>query len=247
MDNFTAHIPPPCHEEVEIVYVDDHLLVVNKPAGLLSVPGRFVKDCVHHRLLYEYADAAIVHRLDLDTSGLMVLTRSKLAAQEVSRQFRERLVKKEYIAMVWGRLDPETGRIDLPLSGDPTNRPRHRVEFESGKEAITDYEVLCGTVDQSLVRLKPLTGRSHQLRVHLAHLGHPILGCDLYAHDAAFKAASRLMLHASKLSLVHPGSGDTVTFQHGAAHLLDALPDTGRGFGPLLDALQARDQFTENF
>lgn len=213
MANFTRHIPPPCHEEVRILFVDDHLLVVSKPAGLLSVPGRFVKDCVHHRMLYEYGDAAVVHRLDLDTSGLMVLTRSKRAAQEVSRQFRERLVKKEYTAVVWGGLEPKTGRIDLPLSGDPVNRPRHLVDFESGRQAITDYEVLDESTDRSLVSLRPLTGRSHQLRVHLSHLGHPILGCDLYAHDAAFKAARRLMLHASRLSMAHPATGETLWFE----------------------------------
>ena len=109
---FTSHIPAPCREEVEIVHVDDHLIVVNKPSGLLSVPGRYVKDCVLHRVFFEYADVSIVHRLDLDTSGLMVLARSKLAARELSRQFRERQVGKEYEAIVWGRVQAKEGEIN---------------------------------------------------------------------------------------------------------------------------------------
>jgi tRNA pseudouridine32 synthase / 23S rRNA pseudouridine746 synthase len=208
---FTTHIPPPCDEPLRIVFADEHIVVVDKPSGLLSVPGRFVKDCVIRRLVFDYADVAIVHRLDLDTSGLLVLALNKPAARDLSRQFRERAVQKEYIAVVWGQPAAAVGTIDQPLSADPVNRPRHRVDPQ-GKEAVTHYEVMATSDGQSTLRLKPLTGRSHQLRVHLAHMGHPILGCDLYAHEAAFSAAPRLMLHATRLSFMHPYEKVPVTF-----------------------------------
>lgn len=211
VSNFTVHIPPPCHEEVGILHADDDILVVIKPSGLLSVPGRYLKDCVQHRVAFDYADAMIVHRLDLDTSGVMVLTRSKRAAQSLSRQFREREVGKEYVAVVWGRLDADSGTLDFPLAPDPVARPRHVVSAE-GREAITDFEVEFRGANSTRVRLKPRTGRSHQLRVHLSHIGHPILGCDLYAHDEALKASARLMLHAERLSFRHPSNGDIVEF-----------------------------------
>jgi tRNA pseudouridine32 synthase/23S rRNA pseudouridine746 synthase len=216
---FTLHIPAPCREDVKIVHVDDSLVVVDKPSGLLSVPGRYVKDCVLHRVFFEYADVSIVHRLDLDTSGLMVLARSKLAARELSRQFRERQVTKEYEAIVWGRVGVKEGEIIAPLSPDPVNRPRHVVDVEHGKEAITRFTTLDAEGKRSRLLLRPLTGRSHQLRVHLAHIGHPILGCDLYAHKDAFEAAGRLMLHAAKLALAHPATGRQMTFEQPAAFL----------------------------
>lgn len=211
MTKFTEHIPPPCHEEVEILHVDADIVVVVKPSGLLSVPGRYVKDCLHYRMMFEYADVQVIHRLDLDTSGVMVLARSKRAAQSLSAQFREREVGKEYVAVVWGHVDPPIGTLDFPLAADPVQRPRHLVS-KGGREAITDYEVQAQIGANSRLRLKPLTGRSHQLRVHLAHIGHPILGCDLYAHSNAFKAADRLMLHAEKLTFKHPLSGKQLSF-----------------------------------
>ncbi|XOV90798.1 MAG: RluA family pseudouridine synthase [Pseudomonadota bacterium] len=198
-----------------IVYDDDHLVVVVKPSGLLSVPGRYVKDCVTRRLVFDYADVDIVHRLDLDTSGLMVLARGKPAARELSRQFRERQVGKEYTALVWGPVQEVHGTINLPLGPDPVARPRHRVD-PAGKSAVTHFEVEERSTAFSRLRLVPVTGRSHQLRVHLAHLGHPILGCDLYAHPAAFAAAPRLMLHASRLSFSHPVTGRRLSFENTA-------------------------------
>ncbi|MDZ7684854.1 MAG: RluA family pseudouridine synthase [Gammaproteobacteria bacterium] len=218
MAEFTAHIPPPCDEAVNILHADDDLLVVVKPAGLLSVPGRFVKDCVLHRVIFDYADASIVHRLDLDTSGVMVLTRSKRAARSLSEQFRERRVDKEYVAIAWGHIEESRGTLDFPLGPDPINRPRHLVTSE-GREAITDYEVGAFIGAHTRVRLRPKTGRSHQLRIHLAHIGHPILGCDLYAHPDAFAAAGRLMLHAERLSFEHPASRERVTFAADAPFL----------------------------
>jgi len=193
------------------VHADDHVLVVDKPSGLLSVPGRYLKDSVLHRVIFDYPDVSVVHRLDLDTSGLLVLARSKHAARDLSGQFRDRQVEKQYVAVVWGEL-AQDGEIGLPLSADPERRPRHRVDPEHGKEAITAYEVIASGPDASRLRLRPRTGRSHQLRVHLAHIGHPILGCDLYAHDEALHAAPRLLLHASRLGFAHPGSGQPVAF-----------------------------------
>ncbi|MCB1692422.1 MAG: RluA family pseudouridine synthase [Pseudomonadales bacterium] len=208
---FTSHVPPPCDDPVGIVHADDDVLVVHKPSGLLSVPGRFVKDCVLHRLLYDFPDARIVHRLDLDTSGLMVLARSSRAVSTLSRAFRERQVDKVYVASVWGVPSPSSGEIAAPLAPDPVRRPRHRVD-PSGKPALTRYEVIGETATGTRLSLSPVTGRSHQLRVHLAHIGHPILGCDLYAHPDAFHSADRLLLHATQLAFVHPVSGERVVF-----------------------------------
>lgn len=213
MSEYTYHIPPPCDEPIDIVYVDDHILVVSKPSGLLSVPGRFVKDCVLHRLMFEYPDAKIVHRLDLDTSGLLVLANSKLATSDLNRQFRERTILKEYDAVVAGLLEQNEGEIDLPLAPDPENRPRQRVDHDHGKQSLTRYLVIARDLSESRLSLAPVTGRSHQLRVHLASIGHPILGCDLYADLEAFEAAPRLMLHASKLTLQHPTSGEVMDFE----------------------------------
>jgi tRNA pseudouridine32 synthase/23S rRNA pseudouridine746 synthase len=216
VSGFTQHIPPPCKEEVKIVFADDDILVVDKPSGLLSVPGRYLKDCVQHRVQFDFPDVRVVHRLDLDTSGLMVFALSKPAARELSRQFRQREVKKEYVAEVWGNVESD-GIIEARLAPDPVNRPRHLVDPARGKEAITRYEIAAVREDSTRLRLFPETGRSHQLRVHLAHIGHPILGCDLYAHEAAFKAAPRLMLHAACLSFLHPRSATRVEY--------DSAPD----------------------
>ena len=185
----------------------------DKPAGLLSVPGRFVKDCVLHRLHFEYPDARVVHRLDLDTSGLMVFAQSQAAVSDLNRQFRERTVKKSYVARVWGSMNDNSGRIDLPMRADPDNRPRQVIDQENGKAALTRYEVIDRGEASTLVKLMPETGRSHQLRLHLAAIGHPILGCDLYAHPAAFEMADRLCLHASELTFQN--QGETRAFHTG--------------------------------
>lgn len=211
-DSYTHHVPPPCVEAVGVVYVDEHILVVNKPAGLLSVPGRFVKDCVLHRMMFDYPESRIVHRLDLDTSGLLVLAQSDLATRDLNRQFRERVVLKHYEAMVFGCPENEEGQIDAAIMPDYDNRPRQRID-ERGKAALTRYRCLERDEDQSRLRLMPETGRSHQLRIHLAWIGHPILGCDLYAHQRAFEAAERLCLHACGLGIEHPETGEFMTFE----------------------------------
>lgn len=223
LTNFTQHIPPPCHEEVRVIHADDDVLVVSKPSGLLSVPGRFLKDCAVNRLVFDYPDVAVVHRLDLDTSGLMVFALTKHAARDLSRQFREREVDKTYSAVVWGEVALDAGEIDLPLGPVPVGRPRHRVDLEHGKQALTRYQVIERCAGFTLMDLKPVTGRSHQLRVHLTHLGHPIIGCDLYAHPAAFNAAPRLMLHAATLEFGHPSSGRRTRFDDPSGFSLASL------------------------
>ena len=213
MEKYTHHIPPPCQEQPTILHVDEHLLVVNKPAGLLSVPGRFIKDCVLSRMKQLYPGVVIVHRLDLDTSGILVLSRSKLATSDINRQFRQRSINKQYLALVYGNMASDSGEIDYPIAPDPDKRPKQRIDGITGKPALTRYEVVKRASNYTRVLLQPVTGRSHQLRIHLAHIGHPILGCDLYARAAALNAAPRLCLHAKKLSLHHPATGEPVTFE----------------------------------
>ena len=213
MTHYTYHIPPPCEEEVNVLFADDDVLVVEKPAGLLSVPGRFIKDSVLRRILFDYPDAVIVHRLDLDTSGLLVLSQSRPCTSELNRQFREREIEKEYIARVFGSLRHRAGEITLPIRPDPDNRPKQLVDRIAGKPALTRYKRLSVDKRGSVVRLTPETGRSHQLRIHLASVGHPVLGCDLYAHQEAFAAADRLLLHASSLGFTHPVSRQWLTFR----------------------------------
>jgi len=195
-----------------MVYVDEHMLVVSKPSGLLSVPGRFVKDCVFNRLVFDYADARIVHRLDLDTSGLLVLARSQLATSDLNRQFRERTIEKAYEAIVAGIVEQNEGEVDLPIAPDPHNRPRQMID-DAGKPALTRYRVIARDHEDSRIGLYPVTGRSHQLRIHMATLGHPILGCDLYADPAALAASPRLLLHATRLTLAHPVTRESLTFE----------------------------------
>ena len=210
---YTAHRPEPCFEKVQILFRDEHLLVINKPAGLLSVPGRVVKDCVLNRMLVDFPEVRTVHRLDLDTSGLMILALSQKATSDLNRQFRERTIKKDYEAIVYGCLKNEEGEIDFPIRPDPENRPLQIVDFDEGKSSLTRYQVMSFEESYSRIRLMPVTGRSHQLRVHLAAIGHPILGCDLYAHEEAYKAGSRLNLHASKLRFDHPETNEFLTFE----------------------------------
>jgi tRNA pseudouridine32 synthase/23S rRNA pseudouridine746 synthase len=212
-NNYTHHSPPPCDEPLGVLYVDEDIVVVNKPAGLLSVPGRLMKDCVVARLQVDFRGIRIVHRLDLDTSGLMVLGLTQRAVSDLNRQFRERLVTKIYTAEVFGHLALAAGEINWPIDHDPVHRPRMRVDVLTGKAAMTHYKVLAQAEEYARVQLSPITGRSHQLRLHLAHLGHPILGCDLYAHQQAFEAAPRLMLHATQLSFLHPATGARRQFE----------------------------------
>lgn len=208
-------IVPFCEQQVTIIYVDDDILVVDKPSGLLSVPGKNVlnKDCLITRVQQQYPNAHIVHRLDMDTSGVMLLARGKANLSCLSRQFQERKTEKQYLAWVYGVLQDDKGEINLPLCCDWPNRPKQIVHYELGKPSLTRFEVLerNPVTFQTKVLLKPVTGRSHQLRVHMAELGHPISGCEFYAHQDALKQADRLQLHAWKLSFIHPSTGALLT------------------------------------
>ncbi|MGV3345046.1 bifunctional tRNA pseudouridine(32) synthase/23S rRNA pseudouridine(746) synthase RluA [Enterobacteriaceae bacterium LUAb1] len=202
-----------------ILYQDHHIMVVNKPAGLLSVPGRLEehKDSVMTRIQRDIPQAESVHRLDMATSGVLVVALTKAAERELKRQFRERLPQKTYTACVWGHLEQQEGMIDLPLICDWPNRPKQKVCFTTGKPAQTGYQVLSREENNSTrVRLLPVTGRSHQLRVHMQAIGHPILGDRFYATPQARAMASRLQLHAEMLTIVHPKYGTPVTFKAAA-------------------------------
>lgn len=202
------YIVPKCTEQVKILYQDNDLLLINKPAFLLSVPGKHPlnKDCVITRLQEQFPTARIVHRLDLDTSGIMVIALSKDVHRELSRLFEQRLVSKTYTAVVYGEVNPAVGEVDLPLICDWPNRPKQKVCHDTGKNALTRYEVITFNEAMKTTRLllKPLTGRSHQLRVHMQAIGHPILGCDFYAHEQALAMSPRLLLHATSLDFKHP-------------------------------------------
>ncbi|MDR7267621.1 tRNA pseudouridine32 synthase/23S rRNA pseudouridine746 synthase [Pelomonas saccharophila] len=183
---------------MQVLHVDDRLVVIAKPAGLLSVPGRTEPDCASAQVQALYPDALIVHRLDQATSGLLLFARGIEAQRELSADFAGRRVSKLYIAVVAGHLEGE-GLIDLPVGADWPNRPRQQVDLESGRPSQTRWHVLAHEGDHTRVALEPLTGRSHQLRVHLAHLGHAILGDTLYAAPDIAAASPRLLLHASEL------------------------------------------------
>ncbi|MEN4768781.1 bifunctional tRNA pseudouridine(32) synthase/23S rRNA pseudouridine(746) synthase RluA [Duffyella gerundensis] len=210
---------PPLEPWLHVLYQDDHIMVVNKPSGLLSVPGRQPehKDSVMTRIQRDYPAAESVHRLDMATSGVIIVALTKAAERELKRQFREREPAKRYQARVWGHPAAEKGVIDLPLICDWPNRPKQKVCFETGKAAQTEYEVLEYRDDNSAsVQLTPITGRSHQLRVHMLALGHPILGDGFYAHDEAKAMAARLLLHAEMLTITHPQYGTPMTFRQPA-------------------------------
>jgi len=194
--------------------MDEHCIVVDKPTLLLSVPGRGPQkqDCLVSRLATDYGEVMAVHRLDWETSGLMVLARNKTSHRELSRQFQHREVGKEYTAVVLGDVAGESGVVDLPLICDWPNRPRQKVDHEQGKPSLTRWELLQRGERRSRLRLCPITGRSHQLRVHMMSMGHPILGDPLYAEGEALQVAERLLLHASRLSFHHPSDGDAMSF-----------------------------------
>ena len=210
--------------DVQLVHADDALLVLDKPAELLSVPGRGPEraDCLASRVQHVWPDALVVHRLDMATSGLMVMARNLDAQRTLSLAFARRLTHKRYQAVVWGNpvADAHTPptdaegwhTIDLPLIVDWPNRPRSKVCHTTGKPSVTRWKVLgTGPVEGSTrLLLEPVTGRSHQLRVHLLALGHPILGDNLYAHPEALSASPRLLLHATELSLPHPTTAQTM-------------------------------------
>ncbi len=209
-DDPTAETPP------WLLHADAALLVVDKPAGLLAVPGRGADkaDCVLARLLRHWPDARVVHRLDMATSGSMAFARGAAAQRLLSAAFAAREVEKRYVAVVAGLVEAESGTIDLPLAADWPNRPLQIVDVAQGKRSLTHWQVLGRDAIAGTTRLAltPVTGRTHQLRVHLQAIGHPILGDALYAPAAVAAAVPRLLLHASDLALPHPEDGRRVAF-----------------------------------
>lgn len=201
---------------VEFIYVDNTLIVINKPAGMLSVPGRGLdkQDCAFNKVLALYGDALVVHRLDMATSGLLLFARGKENQRLLSMAFANRLVGKTYIAHVKGFLKESTGIIELPLAADWPNRPKQKVCYERGKPSITQWRLLDYSPEHamSVLELTPITGRTHQLRVHLAAIGYPILGDRLYAPDELITPYSRLMLHANGLKFMHPCTQEVLEF-----------------------------------
>ena len=205
---------PPTDPYLDVVYSDAHLLVLDKPSGLLTVPGRDPahRDSLASRAQEAYPEALIVHRLDMDTSGLVVMALGKEVHRQLSGLFQDRQVEKSYLARVWGEPGDYEGEVDVPLICDWPNRPKQKVCFESGKPSLTRWQKLDSDGETSLLRLTPVTGRSHQLRVHMQAMGHPILGDPFYAHELALAAAPRLLLHAQELGFEHPVLGKAMNF-----------------------------------
>lgn len=204
----------PPNDPLDIIHEDHELILVNKPAGLLSVPGKgeHLADCLIARLTTAFPEALLVHRLDMDTSGVMIFARTPHAQRHLGLQFEKRQTKKTYIARVWGHVAEKEGHIDLPLIVDWPNRPLQHVNFETGKPAQTDWRRVRIEGETTRMRLYPKTGRSHQLRVHMREIGHPILGDPFYATGAA-RDFPRLMLHAESLKVRHPDGGKGMLFR----------------------------------
>ncbi|MDX2418522.1 MAG: RluA family pseudouridine synthase [Xanthomonadales bacterium] len=207
IDHFVA---PVCYEQIEILYQDEFILLVNKPSGLLSLSGKnpLNKDSVHFRLVQQFPTATLLHRLDFGTSGVMLLALNKSANANLTRQFQARTVKKTYMAMLDGHLQSDCGDIDAPIAKDKPNFPSLKICYDSGKQALSHYQVLERLENPlcSRVIFTPETGRTHQLRLHSREIGHPILGCDLYGSERTQALASRLLLHAVSLEFDHPVS-----------------------------------------
>ena len=200
---------------LNILYQDNYIAVINKQSGLLSVPGNQpqYQDSAMTRVANKFGFTEPAHRLDMATSGILLFALSKAAEKELKRQFREREPKKQYQAVVWGHLEQDSGIVDLPLICDWENRPRQRIDFLVGKKAQTQYQVLARYPNNTTrVKLTPITGRSHQLRVHMLALGHPILGDKFYSPPAVRTMATRLCLHAESLTIAHPITKEKMTF-----------------------------------
>lgn len=197
-----------------VIFNDADIIVANKPSGLLSVPGRGPEkqECLLSHLQQRFPDALIVHRLDMDTSGLMLLARNAVAHRHLSRQFQERQTNKRYHALCAGKITQQQGEVKLPMRCDWERRPLQMIDFKQGKGAQTQWRVVQQMADRFRVELTPITGRSHQLRLHMKSLGHPILGDNLYADPHSLQMTERLCLHACFLEFTHPVSGQVVSF-----------------------------------
>ncbi len=216
IDNFIA---PACEDLFDILYQDEDILLINKPSGLLSLSGKnpLNWDSVHYRLVHgqegetpAFPNAILPHRLDLGTSGVMVVGLHTQSSKNLNKQFQMRTIKKRYIAMLEGSIEDDQARISAPIAKDKKLFPKVKICQSDGKEAVSEYKVLqrLENPPRSLVQFTPITGRTHQLRIHSLFMGHPILGCDLYKSDRSQEMADRLMLHASDLHFEHPISGE---------------------------------------
>jgi len=217
-------IVPLCEEQIEILYQDQYLLVINKPTKLLTLSGKHPlnKDSVHFRLVKEFPTATMIHRIDFGTSGILVVALNKEINGHIGKQFQERTTSKVYSAVLAGHVREQTGKIESPIAKDKPNFPLMKICSEEGKHALTHYQVIernyqhshepsheySHEANSTKVQFVPVTGRTHQLRIHSQVMGHPILGCDLYATDEAFHMADRLMLHASNIEFDHPITGE---------------------------------------
>lgn len=207
-----VYAPPT--DPLRILHADRSLIAVDKPSGLLTVPGRaaWLSDCLENRLRALHPDSLLLHRLDLETSGVLLFARSPEARRHIARQFNKARVNKVYQALVWGRPPQDRGVIEAPLICDWPNRPKQKVCFDTGRPSLTRWEVLAEEGPLTRLALRPQTGRTHQLRVHLQLLGHPIAGDRFYAPDEARSAAPRLALHAHSIQIRHPEGGAWVTY-----------------------------------
>ncbi len=212
VDNFVA---PVCDENITVIYQDDDLLAITKPSGLLSLSGKnpLNQDSVHYRLVQEYPDIRLAHRLDLGTSGIMLLAKNKVTNAQLTAQFQNRMVTKRYLCVVDGKVAKDSGVIDLPIAKDEQLFPRLKICQQTGKPAQSAFQVVGRTTkpQTSRVLFTPLTGRTHQLRIHSQAIGHPILGCDLYGTPKTLAMAERLMLHALDISFFHPNTQKPLT------------------------------------
>ncbi len=206
---------PPMEPFLDVIHQDHDVLVLNKPSGLLSVPGRRPEhqDSLQSRAQQQFAAATTVHRLDMETSGLVVMALNKPAHVNLSRQFEQRQVNKTYVARVYGVPLHDKGTVELPLICDWPNRPKQKVDHENGKPATTHWQVLDKEENTTMMQLTPVTGRSHQLRVHMLELGLPIVGDQLYATGPALAWSDRLALHSQRLSFSHPVTSAPMTFE----------------------------------
>jgi tRNA pseudouridine32 synthase/23S rRNA pseudouridine746 synthase len=208
-------IVPVCHEDIEILYQDEALLLINKPSTLLTLSGKnpLNIDSVHFRLVKDFPGATMIHRLDFGTSGIMIVALNKAINAHIGKQFQARHVVKTYTAVLHGHVTAEEGCIELPIAKDRPNFPLQKICYETGKMALTHFQVIERLSEPARTRVlfAPLSGRTHQLRIHSREIGHPILGCDLYGTDIAFAMAPRLLLHATSIKFDHPVSGKRIT------------------------------------
>ena len=207
VDNFVA---PLCLEQIEILFEDEYLLAINKPSGLLSLSGKnpLNKDSVHYRLVQQHPDIRLTHRLDFGTSGIMLLAKNKAVNANLTKQFQARSVIKRYVSILAGEVLDNEGEIDLPIAKDTLLFPRLKICHQDGKSAKSHYHVIQRLDEPARTRVvfTPLTGRTHQLRIHSQAIGHPIIGCDLYGTETSHAMSFRLLLHALDITFDHPQS-----------------------------------------